>query len=284
MDVRQRDFSVINKNGLSLYYQSWESGVGVSTKTAHIVHGLGDHTGCYTELADFLVSKGFKSYGLDLHGFGKSEGRRGHVNRIEDYIDDLKLLHTITQQKNDLFRHKLIYGQSFGGLLVLAYLQKYPDDYTHAVISAPALNPARNVSRMLLFVSTVCNRIWPSIPFQNKIKIEQITEDSDAQDTYRNDPYFHHTITPRLFEEMRRLSKSVWEYIRQFKKDLHILFIHGDADQVTDHHDTLSFFERIPVISKRLEIVPGMKHDPLTYRGGETVYKLLSDWFKSVGM
>ncbi len=282
--MQHRDYSVVNKKGLSLYYQSWESGLRASTKTAHIVHGLGDHTGCYEALANFLVSRDFKVYGLDLHGFGRSEGKRGHVARIEDHISDLKLLHAIMQQKNDLYRHTLIYGQSFGGLLALAYLQKYRDDYTHAVISAPALNPARNVSRLLLSVSMVCNKIWPSIPFQNRIKADQITENGDAQDTYRDDPYVHHTITPRLFEEMRGLSKNVRENSRLFKKDLHILFIHGDADEVTDHRDTFSFFNSIPVIGKRMEIIQGMKHDPLIYRGGETVYELLSDWFTQVSI
>jgi len=282
--IQHREYSVVNKNGLSLYYQSWNSDTGAPTKAAHIVHGLGDHTGCYEELAHFLVSRDFKVYGLDLHGFGKSEGKRGHVIRIADHISDLKLLHTIMQQKNDLSQNNLIYGQSFGGLLALAYLQKYPDDYTHAIISAPALNPAQNVNRLLLFLSRVCNSVLPSLPFKNRIKSEQITEDTDAQDAYRDDPYVHQKITPRLFTEMLRLSKSVRENIRHFKKDLHILFIHGEADEVTNHRDTLSLYEQIPVISKRMEIVPGMKHDPLTYREGEMVYGLLSDWFGSVGM
>lgn len=282
--IQHREYSVVNKNSLSLYYQSWESDARASTKTAHIVHGLGDHTGCYEELAHFLVSRDFKVYGLDLHGFGRSEGKRGHVVCIADHISDLKLLHTIMQQKNDLSQNNLIYGQSFGGLLALAYLQKYPDDYTHAVISAPALNPAQNVNPLLLSLSRMCNSILPSLPFQNRIKTEQLTEDTDAQDAYRDDPYVHQTITPRLFTEMIRLSKSVRENIRHFKKDLHILLIHGEADEVTNHRDTLSFYEQITVIGKKMEIVQGMKHDPITYRGGETVYELLSDWFGSVGM
>jgi acylglycerol lipase len=284
MDIHHREYSVANKKGLSLFYQSWASGKRAPLKTAHIVHGLGDHTGCYEQLAQFLVSRDFIVYGLDMHGFGRSEGRRGHAQHVEDHIGDLKLLHIIMQQKDDLAPRSLIYGQSYGGLLVLAYLEKYPDDYTHAIISAPALNPARNVNPLLLVISAVCSPFLPAVPFHNRINPDQITEDPDAQDTYRDDSLAHHTITPRLFTGMRRLSVQVQENLRLLKKDLNILFIHGDADEITDHHDTVSFFERIPIMGKRIEIIRGMKHDPLSYIGGEPAFEVFSDWLDTVEM
>src|SRR4029453_12971312 len=40
-----------------------------------IVHGYGDHSGCYLELMERLAAAGFEAHAFDLRGHGRSAGR-----------------------------------------------------------------------------------------------------------------------------------------------------------------------------------------------------------------
>jgi len=53
------------------------------------VHGLGEHSGRYSNVVNYLVPMGFALYGFDLIGHGKSEGEREFVKYFEDYTDSL---------------------------------------------------------------------------------------------------------------------------------------------------------------------------------------------------
>src|SRR5437879_2403637 len=57
--------------------------------TVGIIHGYGDHSGCYREGMERLASTGIEAHAVDLRGHGRSAGRRGHVQRWRDYLDDV---------------------------------------------------------------------------------------------------------------------------------------------------------------------------------------------------
>ena len=50
-----------------------------------MVHGLGEHIGHYTELADLLNQWGFAVRGYDQYGHGESSGLRGDLPR-DDHL------------------------------------------------------------------------------------------------------------------------------------------------------------------------------------------------------
>ena len=43
-----------------------------------LVHGFGEHSGRYADMASYLNSKDISVVTLDLRGHGKSDGRRGY--------------------------------------------------------------------------------------------------------------------------------------------------------------------------------------------------------------
>ena len=81
-----------------LYYQKWspETPKGVIL----IAHGLGEHSGRYMNVVDALIPEGYAIYALDLRGHGKSEGRRVHVNRFSDYIEDFSIFDKLAREEN----------------------------------------------------------------------------------------------------------------------------------------------------------------------------------------
>ena len=55
-----------------------------------IVHGFGEHSGRYEEMATWFARKGFAVFALDLQGHGRTPGRRGHVANFEFFLDDVE--------------------------------------------------------------------------------------------------------------------------------------------------------------------------------------------------
>ena len=63
-------------DGLRLYLRSWQP-EDEAVAVVCLVHGLGEHSGRYTHLVDFLTKNGYALFALDLRGHGRSGGPRG---------------------------------------------------------------------------------------------------------------------------------------------------------------------------------------------------------------
>ncbi|MBY5922766.1 alpha/beta fold hydrolase [Ferrimonas balearica] len=95
----------------------------------------------YHELVDDLYGMGFTLYLWDHRGQGLS-GRMlanpqvGHVARFDDYVADMhELYQTLIAPAGH--RHLALLGHSMGGAIATTYLQRYPDHFQAAVLSAP---------------------------------------------------------------------------------------------------------------------------------------------------
>src|SRR5215217_3713809 len=75
--------------GLPLYYQSWLPGKPQSRAVLVNLHGLGDHSGLYLNLAQHFPARGVRLYGFDMRGNGRSPGQRAYLQRWEEYRGDL---------------------------------------------------------------------------------------------------------------------------------------------------------------------------------------------------
>ncbi|MFW6181091.1 MAG: alpha/beta hydrolase [Spirochaetota bacterium] len=284
--------SLRNRRGLTLRYRTWRSRALAPTGTAVLVHGLGEHAGGYHRLACLLAGFSYQVYCLDLYGFGASEGKRGHVVRIADYLADLRLLERIaraaespcgeqgagSREAPGLFRGRLLFGHSMGGLLALAYLERYPGEHTHAVISSPALDPAFGVPAHLRLLGKLLDVLWPSCPFDNRIGSEQLTSDQSARERYQEDPLRHELITPRLFNELVRLGKRVWKDRSGMSPGLRLLVLVGGEDTVIRREDPRDFLRDLPVRSSRLEVLEGARHDLLAGEAEARTFGELASW------
>lgn len=133
MDVGEEDFKI--------YYEKYK--VENSKASIVMVHGKGETLEVYHEMIYYFINSGYSVYGLELRGFGRS-GRLGKkddtqidVGSFDDYVSDVKnfvdnvVVPESGEDKLYLFSH------SMGGAVSAGYLEKYPDDFTAAVLSAP---------------------------------------------------------------------------------------------------------------------------------------------------
>ncbi len=270
-----------NRRGLKIHYSIWKPATGKIKNIAMVVHGLGEHIGRYEEFANFVRKYNFITFGIDFYGFGKSEGKRGHVFSIEDYVYDLKTMYNLIAKDYNNTEHKLILGHSMGGLLAIAYIEKYQKDFNLSIISAPALNPLHRVSKPLYLLSKIIKPIFPSLTISHGLKSSEITSDSKEQENLKKDELVHDRISLNLFFEMVELAGIVTKNVNKINTES-MLFLHGDKDTIALKEDTERFFNRLDIKNKSLVILPDMKHEVLTDINKSKTYNVIEDWLVSV--
>ena len=82
-----------------------------------LVHGLGEHIGNYTELADQLNHWGFAVRAYDQYGHGDSSGQRGDVPDEDRLMRDLATVIDDTRARMDDRLPLILLGHSMGGLV-----------------------------------------------------------------------------------------------------------------------------------------------------------------------
>ena len=100
-----------------------------------IIHGFGEHSGRFYEIARFFATNGFEALLIDLTGFGYSGGARG-CSTVEMMQNDVITLLTQVRPELPLF----MYAHSMGGLIVIKLLLQRPEiKVTGCIFTSPFL-------------------------------------------------------------------------------------------------------------------------------------------------
>lgn len=127
---------LIARGGVRIHCVGFERKEG--SPTLAILHGYGQSSKDFLPLSDSLYARGFSVYLMDLRGHGRSGGERFTCERFEDYREDLKAF--LSWVKPRIGEAPLfLYGHSLGGIVVLSYGFKYPEDVSGLIVSGPAL-------------------------------------------------------------------------------------------------------------------------------------------------
>lgn len=261
----------LESGGITLLYRAWE--VDRPRSRVYIVHGLGEHGGRHSPLGEALRDRGISCYAMDLRGHGVSGGRRGHVDRFEQYLDDLLAIRRETGG-GDI--PEFLFGHSLGGLIVVRALQRDPDDrIAAAILSAPALELADEPPWWRDPAASVLARVAPTVALPNGIDPEHLSHDPVAVEAYRNDPLIHDRITPRLYSEMRRaMRKASGEAARVA---VPVLLLSPGDDRVVDSKAAREIAIRFAG-EQTIEEYPRMFHELLQEPEGKDILRFIVDW------
>ena len=164
--------------------------------TVMIVHGLGEHMGRYTALAQALNSWGYAVRAYDQYGHGASKGPRGGLPSATRLLDDLAQVVDHTRAGVAAGHPLLLLGHSMGGLVAARFvaLQRRPVDAL--VLSSPALDPGLNPIQKLLVA--VLPSLFPNLRVGNGLDARLISHDPTVVAAYQSDPLVHDRIAARL--------------------------------------------------------------------------------------
>jgi len=230
-----------------------------------IIHGLGEHSGRYSEFLEYLTINGFNVLTYDLRGHGRSGGERGHIDKFEKYLNDTKFL----LDSNGLKRVHII-GHSMGGLIAIRFAEEMSNYVKTLCVSGPLLGLNVDVSFIKRFAAKLLSCIYPSFTMDNGLDPNLLTHDKIIVDRYVNDPNVHRRVSARWFTEVLLNMDIAREKSDAIK--IPILLLHGSDDRLTSPSATDDFYKKLNFNKKRIIIYNGLYHEILNEFDKEKVY------------
>ena len=219
-----------------------------------VVHGIGEHSGRYQELARYAQDRGALVRAFDLSGHGASSGRRAFVRRFSDYLAEVREeLTALQQEAGQVPIH--VYGHSMGGLVALCYaLASDTPQPSRLVLSAPALGAEAPAWQRL--AAPVLGRLAPIIPIPSPVQLDQLSHDPAVGEAYAKDPLVTRSVTARLGHETLRAMEHARRSLTGLKQPT--LVIHGGDDTLVPTRTT-EILATVPTVTRT--VYPGMRHE-----------------------
>jgi alpha-beta hydrolase superfamily lysophospholipase len=257
--------------GFSLYYQSWLPTQPIQAVVV-IVHGLGGHSGLFSNVVKALVPQGYGVYSFDLRGHGRSPGQRGHINRWAEYSADLD--HFLAMVKEEWSVPCFLMGHSLGGVIALDYAMHQPEALAGIIVSAVPLS--NGVSMLRLVLGRLLSRLWPRFSLTTGLQHVPPSRDPAVVIAYNHDPLRHCQGTARLATEFLETVKGVQTHADQLR--LPLLMLHGQADTVALPDHSRTFFESLTLPDKTWKLYAGGYHELHDDINHEQVLADLTHW------
>ncbi len=265
------------KDGTQLAYRHYSA---ESDKIVILLHGSGGHSRYFLPLAEFISSEGLAHvYTPDLRGHGRTPKRRGDVDYIGQFDDDLADLIAIIQKDNP--KAMLIVGghSSGGGLAIRFAGSQYGQKANAYLLLAPFLKYNAPTTRpnsggwAKPYTGRIIGLIMLNnigIPWFNNLTVIEFNMPEEARDGTETLSYSHRLNTayaPRDYkEDLRAITQP-------------LLVISGTADEA------FIYCQYEPVISQYTEVqvklLQGVTHVGVVV--GTEVQPVIREWLEGLG-
>jgi lysophospholipase len=222
------------------------------------VPGWSDHAGRWSWLGRRFEEAGVAAYLLDTRGHGRSGGRRGHLSRFSQLLGDLQAFRRAVRPRTQA--PQVLLGHSFGGLVVLRYLESQPNDVLAAIVSSPFLGLAFSPPAWKLFLGRLLADLWPTAGLPAGIDGGALSRDPAVGAAYEGDPLVHDRMTPGAWKEIQWAHRAVSADGHHIERP--VLFLLAGEDRVADPHLARAFADglKAPV---EVRWYPEMYHEVL---------------------
>ncbi|MDA1050647.1 MAG: lysophospholipase [Planctomycetota bacterium] len=256
-----------------LFAQSW-SPPSELRGVIGIVHGLGEHSSRYQPFAERFARAGYRVVAYDQRGHGRSSGKRGDAPSYEALLDDIGAL-LAEMNTGDVSLPRFLFGQSFGGGLVLNLALRRRLDLNGIIASSPLLLPTHPPPRWKQWAARLLQRVYPSFRFHTGVLAEEVSHDPAVIADYKADPLVHDLVSARLAVAM--LDAGQWALDHADKLAVPTLLMHGTSDPITSVNATINFAQRAGP-SCTLRTFPGLYHELHWERERDEAFEVILDW------
>jgi alpha-beta hydrolase superfamily lysophospholipase len=274
--IRRSEARLRSSDGLALFRREWLP--PEPSRALLVVHGLGEHSGRYLELASWFATRGAVVHAYDQRGHGHSAGRRAHVDCFAKYVSDLRaVLEFSSSQHPDL--PLTIIGHSMGAVVVAQLAREGASGVDGIILSGAALAAHEKVSARRTALIRLLRRIVPKLLFDAGIDPEGLSRDASVAARYREDPQVLKRITTTLGAEF--LDAAAFAAGGAGEVELPVLLLHGGADPICPPSGSEAYFARLPsdrVAGCELHILPGLRHEIFNEPEREAVFEQMQRW------
>ena len=266
-----------SSDGLDIFARGWAPDTQSPRAVVCLVHGLGEHTLRYANVAEVLTREGFVLFGADLRGHGNSEGPRGHFPSIEVVLQDMDLL--LEQARNRYPELPIIlYGHSLGGILVLYYSLKRKPEVKCVISASPGLHTAMEKQPLKVMAAKVLGSLMPSLSIVSGLDDDTISHDNEVIQLYKKDPLVHNKISLGFGKIMLKVTKWTLEHAGEFPVPL--LLLHGKADSIAYPSGSIEF---AAALNERCKLVlwDDAYHELHNEPVKEEVFKIMTTWIEN---
>lgn len=270
-----REESWSTRDHVRLYAITWTPDVA-PRGVIGLVHGLGEHVGRYTYVAEFLSRHGYALCAFDLRGHGKSAGPRADAPSYNALMDDIELL---VQRARVAFPGLpfFLYGHSLGGNLVLNYLVRRHPNVSGAIITCPGLRPT-SFRPWMLAPARLLERFFPSLLIPNLINPIDLSRSPEVVANYVADPLAQKMVSVRL--AIMAIDAGAWILPRGSEITGPSLLLQGAADRIVDLETNVRFAENLPGTC-RFKMFPGLYHEIHNEPERDEVLTEITSWIAS---
>jgi alpha-beta hydrolase superfamily lysophospholipase len=271
-EVRQASLS--SRDGTRLHVRLWPVD---SPKTwLAIAHGLGEHSGRYERLGRAMARYGVCCCAVDLRGMGASQGRRGHLDRWQQWVEDYAtFFESIVDEAGGVEVVPL--GHSFGGVVLTSAILGGAVKPERFVLSNPAFLTAVAAPSWKVRLAKATSRVLPALTLSNEVDPELLSRDPASVAEYKSDPLVHDRLSVRLYTEWLAASQEALDRAVEIQQPF--LLIVGAQDRLIDPQGAAEFSSRATA-DHIMKLYQGRYHEPFNDVGAEEVFADLAAWLE----
>ncbi len=240
-----------------------------------LVHGFAEHSGRYEHVTSALNEADIAVTAIDLRGHGNSEGRRGHINRFQDYLDDLGALVDFAQNEHpDL--PLFIVGHSMGGLVVASYVASDPEGVSGFALSSPAIGFSVKVPGWKKGLARGMSKIVPTLSLPTGLDSRHLSHDPGVVAAYEKDAMIFSVASSRWYTEVTDAQGHLMD--RASDMDRPFLLMAAGDDRLCDVKTASAFYDRFGGADKTQTIYEGFFHEIFNEVDGDEPISELVSW------
>lgn len=262
------------QDGLDVFAQGWSSDTSQPRAVVCLVHGIGEHTSRYLNVAEAVTKEGYVLFGADLRGHGRTEGPRGHFPSIEAVILDIDLL---IEYAHKLYPNLplILYGHSLGGTLVLYYGLKQNPNIKGIIATSPSLHTAIEEQPVKVVAAKILGSLIPRVTIPTGLDANAISNDKKVVEIYNNDPLVHNKMSLGFGKIVLGVMQRTLEHADKFS--LPLLLMHGRADSIAYPSSSIEFASKLNEKCK-LVLWEGASHELHNEPEKAEVFKTMIGW------
>ncbi|MGE5124254.1 MAG: lysophospholipase [Acidobacteriaceae bacterium] len=260
-------------DGLELFFQCWQM-EGEPKGVINLVHGLGEHSGRYSQWANWLNRAGYHVIAYDLRGHGKSAGLRGHINSFDEFVNDTEIL---LQEGAARFSGlpQFLYGHSLGAIISWVYVLRKKPELAGVILTALDYRNSLEEQKVKLLLSKVLGSFLPKMTLSSGLDAQVISRDPEVVAKYVNDPLVHDKLSMGFAKSS--LTTFPWAIQHSKEWNLPVLVMHGELDKLGYVSGSREFASGVSG-DCTLKVWQGLYHEIHNEPEKEQVFEFLRTW------